>query len=107
MLCDVSMASCSSAGVKGWLYFSELLDLKLRFCFSALVSKVRKCGLELLMEEFSENVSANVSAMSFLLVAFILFFVRCLRAIGSLFLDIFLIIVQILCFLVEEASWLT
>ncbi len=24
MLCDVWIASCSSAGVKGWLYFSEL-----------------------------------------------------------------------------------
>ena len=60
MLCDVSIASCSSAGVKGLLYFSELMDLKLSFCFSVLFLKVTKCGLELLMEEFAENVSANV-----------------------------------------------
>ena len=61
MLCDVSIASCSSAGVKGWLYFSELLGLKLSFCFSALFFKVKRCGLELLMEEFAENSSGNVS----------------------------------------------
>ena len=57
---------CNSASVKSWLYFSELLDLKLSFCFFVLFLKVRKCGLELLMEEFVENDSANVSAMSFL-----------------------------------------
>ena len=84
MLRDVLIASCSDAGVKGWLYFSELLDLKMSFCFSALFLKVRKCGVELLMEEFVEKGSANVS-MSFLLVASVLFFGRCLRAIGWLF----------------------
>ena len=76
-------------GVKGWLYFSEILDLKLSFCFSALFLKARKQGLELLMEQFAENVRAYVFATSFLLVAFVLFFVRCLRAVGWLFLDIF------------------
>ena len=107
MLCDVSIPSSSSAGVKGWLYFSELSVLMLSFCFSALFLKVRKCGSELLMEEFAGNVSASMSAMSFLLVASVLFFVRCLRAVGWLFPDIFLIIVQIVFVLVEEASWLT
>ena len=68
MLCDVWIASCSSAGVKGWLYFSGFLDLKLSFCYSALLLKVRKCGLKLLREEFAENVTASVSAMSFLVV---------------------------------------
>ena len=107
VLSDVLIASYSSAGIKGWLYFSELLDLKLSFCFSVLFLKVRKCGLESLMEEFAENISANVSAVSFLLVASVLFFVRCSRAVGWLFLDIFLIIIQIVFVLVERSSWLT
>ena len=72
LLCCM-MFRCISAGVKGWLYFSELLDLKLNFCFLVLFLEVRKSGLELLMEKFSENVSANVSAMSFLVVASVLF----------------------------------
>ena len=59
------------------------------------------------MEEFTENVLANLFAMSFLEVASVLFFVGCLRAVGWLFPDIFLLIVQIVFILVEEPSLLT
>ena len=107
MLRDVLIASSSSAGVKVWWYFSKFLNLKLSFCFSTLILKVRKCGLELLREEFAENVSANVSAMSFLVVASVLFFVRCLRAVGWSFPEIFLIVLQIVFVLVKEPNWLT
>ena len=107
MSCDILIAFCSSAGVNGLLYFSELLDLKLCFCFSALFLKVGKCGLKLLMEELAENFSANVSAVSFLVVASVLFIVKFLRAVRWLFPDIFLIIVQIVFVLVEESSWFT
>ena len=64
------------------------------------------CGLEFLREEFSENISASTSAMSFL-VASVYFFVKCLWVIGWGFPGIFLIILQIVLVLVEEPSWLT
>ena len=61
MLCYIWIASCSSAGVKGWLYVSKLLNFKPSFCFSVLLLKVGNCGLELLREEFAENVSTKMS----------------------------------------------
>ena len=56
MLCDISIASSSSVGVNCWLYFSELLHLKLRFCFSVLFLKVRKCEFELLTSCFTKTI---------------------------------------------------
>ena len=73
MFCDFYIASFSSACLKGFLSFLELLDLKLRLCFSALVLKVQKCRLELLRDEFAKKVSASVSSMSFWVVASVLF----------------------------------
>ena len=52
------------------------------------------CGLEFL-REFSENVSASTSAMSFLVVASVWFFVRYLTVVDYSFPEIFLIILQI------------
>ena len=69
-------------------------DIFLKFCWcKELVVFFRIIGLEveflflcnemkLLMEQFAENARAYVFAMSFLLVTFVLFFVRCLRAVG-------------------------
>ena len=45
MLCDVLIASCSSTGLKGWLYFSELLDLKLSFFCVVFESKKMWIGV--------------------------------------------------------------
>ena len=106
VLCDVSIASCSSAGVKGWLYFSILLDLKLSFCFSALFLKVKKYRLELLIEEFAKNVSSNVCYI-FLASWFRFVFCEVSESSWLVFPDIFLIIVQIVFVLAEEANWLT
>ena len=44
--------------------------------------------------------------MSFLVVASVWFFVRCLRVVGWGFPEIFLIILQIVLVLVEEPNWL-
>ena len=84
LLCYVIFGCFSfrSPLVNGWLYCSELLNLKLSFYFSALVLKVRNCGLELLREDFAEKVPASMSTMSFLVVASVLLFVRCVRAVG-------------------------
>ena len=49
-------------------------------------------GLEFLREEFSEYFSASTSAMSFLVVVSVWFFVRCLRVVGWGFPEIFLIV---------------
>ena len=94
------MVSLSSAGVMDWLYFSELLDLKLSFYFSALVLKVTNCGLEMLRDEFAEKVSASVFAIYFLVVASVLFFMGCSRAVCWIFPEIFQIILLIVFVLV-------
>ena len=56
---------------------------------------------------FVEKVSASVSTTSFLLVASVLFYLKCLRGASWIFPEIFRIIFQIVFVLVEELRWLT
>ena len=55
---------------------SELSDLNLRLCFSALCLKVKNCQLAFLSEKIIEKVSVSVYVLSFLFVASVLIFVR-------------------------------
>ena len=63
--------------------------------------------LEVLEKEFVEKVSASVSALSFILVIWTLFLMRCLKGVGWFLPSILHTIFQTVFVLVEEFSWFT
>ena len=99
------MTSVNSGNVKGLLLVSELFDLKLRLCFSALYLKVKNCLLSFLSEEFVQKVSALVFAISYLFIDSVLFFMRCLRGVCWVFPEIYQIIFLTVFLLVAVLSW--
>ena len=101
------MTSCSSDNVNDLLKFSVLSDRKFSFCFSFVALYLWNSVLEFLEEEFVEKVSASVSAISFILVIWMLFLMRCLRGIGWFSPAIFRTIFQTVFVLVEEFRWFT